>query len=262
VTRSIVALVAASTATLAAGAAVAAPATPRLLYAVSAPHATVTTGAITVPASSVLSWFTDRPQRRAGRGTVRDVVAGWSANGFDSDPPNAAVVGTRGGEQVQAVVELRRPVLARGRVTFRYTVVPGGGVLGMDGASALTPGRHGRTSLFIDEAVVPPCPDMVSAPTTCVAAAGSSVWVRAERGTSFSVSACATGPRAAGAYHDAMVTTVHYPRQTSDFRARPVDVASCPGTTPILTSYDYGTGRGPLLAFTFDASAPITLTAS
>jgi hypothetical protein len=93
---------------------------------------------ISVDAQTV-DWFFDRPSRRAGRSEVRDLVASWSAFGFDEIPPNAALAG----EAVDAVVRLSDPREDGETVSFAYTTIENG--------SPVPDGDLGELSVFIDD---------------------------------------------------------------------------------------------------------------
>lgn len=82
--------------------------------------------------------FDDRPVRRSRRLVLDRYLALWRQD-FRTDPPNAALVGTRDGRRSQTVVELLGARRIRGGV--RYTVRSRGG----------TPPRRLRdVSLFVD----------------------------------------------------------------------------------------------------------------
>ena len=156
-----------------------------VLFSVLAPSMDVAASGdaftLSVPADSSTAWFTDRPDRTAGSMTLADLVSMWSAQGFDTDPPNAAVAVTVAGEQHQHVVELTTPVVVGDTVTFRAvdlgkdeTTDP---VAGRDATHDVTTGHFGATELFIDNATQPPCASSItSAPSgQCLAAAKSTV---------------------------------------------------------------------------------------
>ncbi len=132
-----------------------------LLFSVSAGGSAVAkAGAaytITVRAGSTMAWFTDRPARRAGLADVGGLVDGWTANRFDSEPPNAAVVMPRGRTTRQVVVTLTSAARQGANVVFTAVPLPSARVMGRSATGALRPGRYGRTELFIDDGAVPPC---------------------------------------------------------------------------------------------------------
>ena len=111
---------------------------------------------VSVPASAPLSWFTNRPARKAGSSTAAALVNGWQANGFTTDPPNAAVVTSGATGSMQTIVTLRDPRQANGRISFRYTVIGQGSMLGMRTTGRPAPGRY-RGELFVDSATISPC---------------------------------------------------------------------------------------------------------
>jgi len=111
---------------------------------------------VSVPANTPLSWFTDRPARKAGSSTAAALVSGWQANGFNADPPNAAIVTSGSTGSMQTIVTLRDPRQANGRVSFRYSVLGKGKMLGMRTNGRPRAGRY-TGELFVDSATIPPC---------------------------------------------------------------------------------------------------------
>lgn len=111
---------------------------------------------VSLPARAPLAWFSDRPDRRTGSSTAAFLVSSWQANGFASVPPNAALVTTARGTTMQTIVTLRDPRLANGRVSFRYTVLDKGEMLGMRTNGHPRTGRYSG-ELFVDDATLPPC---------------------------------------------------------------------------------------------------------
>ena len=111
---------------------------------------------VSVPANAALSWFTERPARQAGASTASALVSGWQANGFAADPPNAAIVTSDRTGSMQTIVTLRDPRQSAGRVSFRYTVIGKGKMLGMRTTGHPRAGRYDG-ELFVDSATIPPC---------------------------------------------------------------------------------------------------------
>lgn len=214
----------------------------QLLYSVTSGDLAIThSGGVTrvsIPAKAKLSWFTDRPQRRAGVGTVADLAAGWVANGFDRTPPNAALVTTRFGSTMQTIVTLRNPVLRDGRVTFAYRVISKGTMLGMRTDGRPATGRY-RGELFVDDATLPPCSAGTVVSTTvtdCIASPGTTYSFNAHSrqtaGTSGgAVSGCSPDGSAAFA------SVITYSGSDSDISASPSEnISVLPCThTPFLT---------------------------
>jgi len=193
---------------------------------------------VSVPVKAKLSWFTDRPERRAGMGTAADLAAGWVANRFDRTPPNAALVTVRNGRSMQTIITLRNPVRQGGRVSFVYRVVAQGAMLGMR-----TTGRprvgHYRGELFVDDATTPPCSTSIvvtSATTDCIAAPGTTYFVsppaRSTAGTSGgAISGCSPDGSAAFA---SVVTSSGSDGDLSTGPAENISVFAC-SHTPLLT---------------------------
>ena len=108
------------------------------------------------PARDV-TFFTDRPARRAGELTLGSFVRRWSRFGFRAVPPNAAlVVANAPSDRDVLVVEFSRPRLSAGgrRVSFRAVALRGnpGGLLRefRRRADRRVGSRFGRVSLFVD----------------------------------------------------------------------------------------------------------------
>jgi hypothetical protein len=105
--------------------------------------------------------FTDRPARHAGSFSLSGFVRAWKRLGFESDPPNAAlVVADAPAKRDVVIVELRRPRLARGGgIAFAARVERGSRPRGLAGfvrrADVRVPQRFGRVSLFIDPGGAP-----------------------------------------------------------------------------------------------------------
>jgi len=246
----------------------------QLLYSVTSGDLTITrhSGAlhVSVPAKAKLSWFTDRPARRAGTGTAADLAAGWVANGFDKRPPNAALVTTSKGNTMQTIVTLRKPVLKNGRVSFTYRVVSGGKMLGMS-----TTGRPAAGSyvgeLFVDDGTTPPCASGItlsSAALDCVAAPGISYAVSGPQppagmsgSAAVTLSACGTNGSAT-AY---VTTTSGTNGDVSTGSAQPTDVLSCAQTAHVTlgsagtSTTCLNTGKRIPYCITYSSSLQITV---
>lgn len=165
-----------------------------------------TTFRMSMPASSGVTWFTDRPNRKAGYLTLKQFYAMWQGNGFDTDPPNAALLLTRKGVEKTHVVEMTDPTLENGRVSFAVRPVKGVTEAGHRHTHPLAAGSYGRSRLFIDDATLSPCGPSIYGPSgvtavgpalqQCLLAPGKNVWVysQAASGGHYTVvTACATG---------------------------------------------------------------------
>jgi hypothetical protein len=124
-------------------------------------------------ASDHVTWFTDRPARQSGFLPTAGFVSRWAGYGFDTDPPNVAlVVREPSGATDTVVAVMTRPkVTATGVFTARLRV------LSMDQAQALgshlkshagrhdlkIPARFTAAALFIDD-VKPSCGSCWSVP--------------------------------------------------------------------------------------------------
>ncbi|MBJ7332101.1 MAG: hypothetical protein JHC95_19540 [Solirubrobacteraceae bacterium] len=109
-----------------------------------------------------VTWFADRPIRRAGSLTLRQVVRDWKKMGFVTDPPNAAIELLDGKAKADTlIVELGRPrldaeagilrVRAR-RITTKSSALAGHAT----GVDRSLPRHFGRISLFVDNAATYP----------------------------------------------------------------------------------------------------------
>ena len=109
------------------------------------------------------TWFTDRPQREAGRVATRSLLGSWRRLGFAAEPPNAAVVlddGRRARDTVALELRLRSRDTRRRTARFRVRVLPGLG----PGLSRLNrrldrrlPKHFAGASLFIDSVTSTSC---------------------------------------------------------------------------------------------------------
>ncbi|MCX6391423.1 MAG: hypothetical protein NTX95_02850 [Actinobacteria bacterium] len=147
----------------------AAAAAPSTLFSITATNAAVTgtkgNMRVSIPASSSMSWFTDRPGRTAGTATASALVAAWPIQHFDTDPPNAALVTTRKGKTMQTIVVLSDPRTKGRRVSFRYRVLSDETMLEMETTGRPTLGTYARASLFVDDAPMVFCPATFNAST-------------------------------------------------------------------------------------------------
>lgn len=105
-----------------------------------------------------VTWFADRPVRRAGALSLREVVRDWKKFGFVADPPNAAIELDDGAPKADVMtVELGRPRLSADREVVRFGVrriaVKQGTLAGhAEGVDRSLPRRFGRVNLFVDGA--------------------------------------------------------------------------------------------------------------
>ena len=148
-----------------------------LLFSVLAPTMEVAANGadftLTIPTTSPIAWFTDRPERTAGSITADDLVSMWSAEEFDTDPPNAAIVVRVNGETHQHVVELTAPIATALSVSFHVRDVgdetADNAVAGRKATHDVAVGVFANAELFIDDGVYPPCAStMTSAGPNCV----------------------------------------------------------------------------------------------
>jgi hypothetical protein len=125
-----------------------------VLFSTQAPASTVTVSAystsVTIPADSPTTWFTDRPNRKAGMTTAGQLASRWKSYGFEAIAPNAAIVMRQGDTASQVVVTLSRPRIEGPVVTFTATPLSKEKVLGMASRGVPKAGSYGATELFID----------------------------------------------------------------------------------------------------------------
>lgn len=143
-----------------------------LLFSVIAPSMEITVEGsglkLSMPSNSPTAWFTDRPERSAGNITLEDLVSMWEGQGFDQDPPNAALAVTVNGEQRQHIVELTDPKIGDGTVTFHSSDIGTNettdAVAGKDATHSVSVGTYGPSELFIDSATTRVCPSSITTP--------------------------------------------------------------------------------------------------
>lgn len=181
---------------------------PAIVYALDATGAVIAPSGgslrLSMPASTPVTWFTDPPARRAGSIRLSELAGVWTASGFVEDPPNAALQTIDNGIERTSVVEMTKPQVARGRVSFAIRQVRKGKEAGRRHTHHPTAGSFARARMFIDDAALSPCPATIGstariAPTTptvyqCLLAPGASTtfsWLSASIGYSL-VTACST----------------------------------------------------------------------
>ena len=140
---------------------------------------------LTIPASSSTAWFTDRPVRNAGSFTAAELISIWSAEEFDVDPPNAAVVVTVNGVQHQHVVELSDPQTIGTNISFRAVDVGDDAetdpVANRAATHDMFAGTFKDAELFIDNGTGSPCPSSMTylSYTPCLLPANAKLTVQA-----------------------------------------------------------------------------------
>jgi hypothetical protein len=82
-----------------------------------------------------VEWFTDRPKRQAGAAKVDELAKDWTAFGFGTLPPNAAL----SGDDVDADVVLTDPKTTDDGISFAFKPIRGG-----------ISGDLGPASVFVD----------------------------------------------------------------------------------------------------------------
>lgn len=136
------------------------PAAPTVLYALDAKGAVIAQSGgslrLSMPANTIVTWFTDRPVRRAGAIRLTRFHDMWNASGYVNDPPNAALLTTDKGVEHSHVVEMTKPRCANGRVSFAIRAIPDGEAAGHLHTDDLAAGRFARARVFIDGATLIP----------------------------------------------------------------------------------------------------------
>jgi hypothetical protein len=156
-----------------------------LLFSVIAPSLTISTEGdahrVSMPVDSPVAWFTDRPERVAGSFDMNAFVSIWDAEGFNVDPPNAALAVTVNGEQHQHVVELSDPKVEGAMVSFHSVDVGDDEstdpVAGRSATHDVAVGTFGPSELFIDSASTSPCPSSITTSnfSPCLLAVGATL---------------------------------------------------------------------------------------
>jgi hypothetical protein len=132
-----------------------------ILYSLDAPDTIITksgsTFRLSLPAKAAVTWFTDRPARKVGTITLQQFYSMWKSNGFDQDPPNAALLITKKNIETTHVVEMTKSTSAKGRIIFTIKQLTDQSHAGYAHTHDLRVGNFGRSRLFIDDATTPPC---------------------------------------------------------------------------------------------------------
>lgn len=111
-------------------------------------------------------YFSDRPVRRAGHGSIQTLIDNWAAgtDSFAADPPNAALDILDGPAGANVIVlELHEPAydLATRTMTYRVVILPSSERSGLAdlvsraAPAAAIPSRFGTSTLFIDAGCSP-----------------------------------------------------------------------------------------------------------
>ena len=132
-----------------------AAAAPQWLYAVDAADVTVIEDgsgfSVSLPASERVTAFTDRPNRQTDSMTLLEFAEDWEVYGFDTDPPNAALLLETGSQTLTSVVEMTNPRIENGQVIFGLnTIDDPAPVAGNTHTHTLKPATYNHASLFID----------------------------------------------------------------------------------------------------------------
>jgi hypothetical protein len=138
-----------------AGESAAAAAAPQWLYAVDAADVTVIEDgsgfSVSLPASERVTAFTDRPNRQTDSMTLLEFAEDWEVYGFDTDPPNAALLLETGSQTLTSVVEMTNPRIENGQVIFGLNPIDDPApVAGNTQTHTLKPATYNHASLFID----------------------------------------------------------------------------------------------------------------
>lgn len=183
--------------------------TPGILYSLDARDGRIVKRGhayrLFLPARSAVTWFTNRPERRAGFLSLRSLAAIWKASGFVKDPPNAALIVTQRAGDRTHVVELTKPRAKKKRVSFRLTESRSQREAGYAHRDRVKPGRYARVRMFIDDTALSPCPGTYYSPKStatgpvlqqCLLAPGKSLATYEQAGGTRNptvVTACAVG---------------------------------------------------------------------
>ena len=131
-------------------------AAPEWLFATDAADVSITKAGsgflVSLPVSERVTAFTDRPNRLTDVLTLREFAKDWKAYGFDTDPPNAALLLETGSKTRTSVVEMTNPRIKNGRVTFRLNPIDSSAtVAGHTHKHTLKPATYDHAAIFIDD---------------------------------------------------------------------------------------------------------------
>ena len=171
-----------------------AAAAPQWLYAVDAADVTVIEDgsgfSVSLPASERVTAFTDRPNRQTDSMTLLEFAENWEVYGFDTDPPNAALLLETGSQTLTSVVEMTNPRIENGQVIFGLNTIDDSPVIaGRTHQDAVEPGNYEHAALFIDTVSTYKIASGNTHTFREVSGNGQKFWVCGENsGTSFSFS--------------------------------------------------------------------------
>lgn len=99
-----------------------------LLFVEMSPSVTMADGILTLEQTDdEMIWFSDRPQRVAGKISTADFLSAWEqgADSFASDPPNATLFGNTEAGEVATVVTVSNARETEAGIAFDYVVLEG-----------------------------------------------------------------------------------------------------------------------------------------
>ncbi len=115
---------------------------PSVLFALVADSGSIDGNILMLYGVPRVTWFTDRPYRKAGFTLLDNFLAAWdTGHSFASDPPNAilAIPDSQGIDET--VIELKNAEQKNGAIIFQIIVIEG----------ELPTGKFGPATLFIDQ---------------------------------------------------------------------------------------------------------------
>ncbi len=112
-----------------------------IFFAMVADSVSVEGSTLTLNGVPRITWFTDRPERKAGFIPLATFLTAWDADqGFAIDPPNAVLAIPNSLGIDEAIIELKSAVNKDEALIFKFELIKGG----------LVQGKFGPATLFID----------------------------------------------------------------------------------------------------------------
>ena len=121
---------------------------PSSLYALSGKSGSLEGDTLTINGISNVIYFSDRPERKAGHITLKQLVELWNkgSDSFKADPPNAEISIFKESGDEQNIIILSNPEVKDEAVSFKIEFV---------GKNQLIPNSFGHSTLFIDDMIDP-----------------------------------------------------------------------------------------------------------
>ena len=115
---------------------------PSVLFALVADSGSIDGNSLMLYSVPRVTWFTDRPFRKAGFTSVDNFLAAWdTGHTFASNPPNAVLAIPDSQGIGETVIELKNAKQKNGAIIFQVIVIKG----------ELPTGKFGPATLFVDQ---------------------------------------------------------------------------------------------------------------